>query len=1119
MSNFPEQLEQIKTLICSSSKLEKSFAYSTLQHLQEQASTDDSLIQLLVDFNKIIISSIIDDIQIIDADEEISTLALKCLGFIIYHPSFVVAISKEYVDQVLESLAKLILTTKIKVVCNLGVWCISIQQLDASHLASHFESLLRAVVHSLDNPTGSLSTTFEAIQAVMKLANQISEKMRESSSIWAPSIYRRLLSGEKKERDMCIRCLLMIKFLIVPPQLALSKAIAQDMKLSLLSGMDDMLKHGKKVQALQAWGWYIRILGQYSMKNRHLVNALLKVPEQTFSDPDPQIQIATQVAWEGLIDAFIFLPSKECGGTSQVNGGTGQNKAFSKSLKLIMTPLVGIMTSKAGLSVQSSCLNTWCYLLHKLDTLVNDPHIQGIVVEPLFKVVFNIGLEDDNVWRWRLCMDLLHDIIQSKTVSYGSHTQVDGTISPVTTDKLNLVSLSEESTLKNYSIRWLPWDCSQVDFLLRTIQMIFCQVAKATLCPKIKRLVCDAATRMFCFFLKGVQIDFMKSSTNYDTVMQSMNAILVFVKTVCDTASSVDDATNDFQLACLRTLEAVTQELDPSILGSSLYKVALVMKCRSTDEVACNMLTGIGPTKLMEMVPPIIYLTVYYFCLMVQLSNKEASIGSSDSSLQEGYKYFTRVLSSYDSLQVIHAITVILYDHFDHNSLRVWITIAQCLKEYLDGAKDMMPMRTQPASTGCITLCHFFVYPLIVCTSRKTVSTQKQCNSRIVSSCLSENLSQVKEVWMSLYCLVNSTNLQENQNKNSFAEDLCSSLNDFLQRSNTGEVDPPDNSQEHHFLSFCGNIAECILKNLHIKKVTPEAIKGDYTESSGINNCLEFIARLINLMSTINEAPEHVISRILPPFTYLVSCLQWKEDIISLFKVLCDPLLPWLSESVINCESIKCQLQILWEEIIRSLLRSWPTIVFDSSFLELQAPLLEKTLDHPNPSISNPTITFWNSAYGDLVHLDIPPCLLNVLDKLLRVGRLKIRNRKAPAVEKNSSSLEVVTSLPKHNVTATLNMCSKRVKLMENVVDGSPCKSKLPPPSTKRKRSELTEHQKEVRRAQQGRLRDCSGHGPGVRTYTGADFSQGNHEDSQDSQDFENVRDSELILNLLRKSG
>lgn len=69
--------------------------------------------------------------------------------------------------------------------------------------------------------------------------------------------------------------------------------------------------------------------------------------------------------------------------------------------------------------------------------------------------------------------------------------------------------------------------------------------------------------------------------------------------------------------------------------------------------------------------------------------------------------------------------------------------------------------------------------------------------------------------------------------------------------------------------------------------------------------------------------------------------------------------------------------------------------------------------------------------------------------------------------------------------------------------------------SSKRKRPELTERQKEVRRAQQGRVRDCDGRGPGIRTYTSVDFSQGN-EESQESQE---IRDADSILEMLRKDG
>lgn len=67
------------------------------------------------------------------------------------------------------------------------------------------------------------------------------------------------------------------------------------MKESLLSGMDKLLNLGMKVQAIAAWGWFIRILGSHSMKNRNLVNKMLKIPERTFSDNDPQVQIASQV--------------------------------------------------------------------------------------------------------------------------------------------------------------------------------------------------------------------------------------------------------------------------------------------------------------------------------------------------------------------------------------------------------------------------------------------------------------------------------------------------------------------------------------------------------------------------------------------------------------------------------------------------------------------------------------------------------------------------------------------------------------------------------------------------------------------------------------------------------
>ena len=228
-------------------------------------------------------------------------------------------------------------------------------------------------------------------------------------------------------------------------------------------------------------------------------------------------------------------------------------------------------------------------------------------------------------------------------------------------------------------------------------------------------------------------------------------------------------------------------------------------------------------------------------------------------------------------------------------------------------------------------------------------------------------------------------------------------------------------------------------------------------------------------------------------------------------QVISSSLLQWLSHVEKRDESTIHQLELLWNETLDCLRMSQPPIIFDSSFLKLQAPLLEKTLDHPNPSISDSTIAFWNSTYGEQMQLDYPQSLCHVLDKLSRSGRINLCKRTFSFLQK-CNSREVVAP-QRYEVTATKNRSSKRVELVEATVNDSGDKDK-PSPSLKRRRQELTENQKEVRRAQQGRERDSNGHGPGVRTYTGVDFSQGN-EESQDSQEFQNT---ESILEKLRRN-
>ncbi|KAI3410607.1 uncharacterized protein J3R85_018694, partial [Psidium guajava] len=156
-------------------------------------------------------------------------------------------------------------------------------------------------------------------------------------------------------------------------------------------------------------------------------------------------------------------------------------------------------------------------------------------------------------------------------------------------------------------------------------------------------------------------------------------------------------------------------------------------------------------------------------------------------------------------------------------------------------------------------------------------------------------------------------------------------------------------------------------------------------------------------------------------------------------------------------KSISDEVQFLWIEMLNCSLRSQPPITFDSLHLKIQACLLEKTLDHPNPSISSPAIKYWNSTYGEQMKLDYPPSLLHVLDKLSRIGRIYLQKRSLSLLQRCNALAEPPQQ---YKVTSTHNRTTKRVELVE-VPKYQLEHMKEPSPRVKRKWSELTEHQKE----------------------------------------------------------
>ncbi|RDX89609.1 Telomere-associated protein RIF1, partial [Mucuna pruriens] len=1134
-----EEIQEIHSLISSDDKLNKSLGYSALLQFQQHSCLNPSSLQSLAHSSKSIISSIVSDISG-DHDEEIAAQALKCLGFMLYHPSVVSFLRVDDISSVLGALPKLITTTKLKAslmfilsACNLGVWCLSVQQLGASFLVIHFYSLLRAIVHALDNPMGSLSTTFEATQAVMKLSGQLSEQMKGSSHIWAPPIYRRLLSIDKRERDASERCLLKIRSTVIPPSLDLSKVIAKDMKIKLLNEMKDLLDNGMKIQAIRAWGWFVRMLGSHALKNRHLVNDMLKIPERTFTDLVPQVQIATQVAWEGLIDALVHCPIFVSERNTSTEGNSlekqhslgrkscdDQANGFSKSIKLIMTPLIGIMSSKCDISVRSSCFNTWCYLLHKLDIYINEPSMIKMVLEPILKAIFQNGPDSKNICLWNLGLDLLSDSISQKCrdVLYQATGQVSHRISE------NEPSLSGKCSWKQNLIRWMPWNINQLDFYLSMNFHLIYQASKPAVTYDHRSHVYDISLKLFMYILNGVKLDVESPSTDYDGIMQCLNSLLTFIKKVCEDLCSDVGENYDVYCTSIQFIDAITKELGPSILGSPLYKFSLDLKyigdMQSVDHNNHLKFLSVSCISYMDKVSPLVYLIALYFRMMVQLTMKSHQ---ADHVSQGMCEYFKFIFCSSDCLENLVTSIAFLYRHVQPIYLNIWIALAQGLSYCASDANCKPLQEALSDSTVYSSICHLLIYPIVAHSEvpRMTLSNASASLDKYpVSPERKQRFELVIQTWKSLYTSLSASRFGCSSATN-FSEDLCMLLSSCLDEGSMVEsstdFELTCNDVDLGVLHLSGNFLICILEQIQTWELVSELDRSKFGRDRKIlfciKNCLKFVDKHMNLLriKMVRDPPPGFVgtSRLYSALACFISRLHWKQDILHFLQIVSSPLLQWLSNMGTQDEQTNDQLQLLWTEILSCLRRSQPPINFGSALLKLHEPLFDKTLDHPYPSISEPTINFWNSTFGQQIILDFPLSLLCVLDKLSRSGRLKLQKRSLPCLKKCHSH-EGNDAAQGYRVSAKHNRTSKRVELVLDTL------KEAPPLSFKKRRLELTEHQKEVRRAQQGRERDAGGHGPGIRTYTNADFSQARHDDSQESQ--EEIRDSEAILQMLIKT-
>ncbi|KAL5985744.1 hypothetical protein ACLOJK_027731 [Asimina triloba] len=792
-------------------------------------------------------------------------------------------------------------------------------------------------------------------------------------------------------------------------------SVAVDLKKKLIPGMKDMIQDcQKKVHVIQAWGWYIRLLGLSALENRHLVNEMLKIPELTFSDHDPRVQIATQVAWECLVDALMLPPSHILGSNATQKHGIDQNGlsplhiekqavSLSKRIKLIMTPILGVISSKCDISVRSSCFSTWCYLLHKLDHSVNHASVVKTVLEPIFEVIFQLGPENDSIWMWNSCLDILDEFISSKTKTRDNHLNSQVISSNLPTKSGFFISSICKETLKDYPIKWLPWDLCQLDFYLKMLQLLITK-GLTTSSLESRKLVFDASLRIFISILKAVQVELTMTSNGFSRILLCLASILRFVRWTSEemTSKFIMVGIHDLPSIATQFVETVRDELQPSMLASPLYKVPVDLKyidsLHSVESLEYPAVPGISFVDYMTTVSPMAYLTTIYLSIIVQsvLHLPEAQW------IPYTMQYSKFIFSSKDPLENLLATISLLHMlgqklmQGEYFWLKIWKVVSEGLITHIGAAGNLNCLQTEPDSTGHVIMYWFLCYPFVIFYPFRRLSILAMTSDQEMNLVLSQRELELElvDTWKSLHNSANYASQLWFSERNSFSGGLFNLLIAMFGEN----IDIPQCSAaailkekeiNSDFLLIFGEAAINILKQIQVSDVEVIQSRENFNSDEECNNCKEYnnVKHMLKFVARVFAAMASFVGRL---FLRQDLLLLMEHTVIGPSKIITNPLIQWLSlsQEVLDRDIIH-QLQLFWAQTLDCLQRVQPAIIFDSAFLSMQAPLLQTTLDHPYLPISDVTISFWISSYGKQIMASYPQCLLPVLDRLSREGKIR----------------------------------------------------------------------------------------------------------------------------------
>lgn len=552
-----------------------------------------------------------------------------------------------------------------------------------------------------------------------------------------------------------------------------------------------------------------------------------------------------QVAWERLIDTLINQPLQACNlcvfinnvdqesRTLQGQHGTRGN-GFYKSIKLIMTPLVGIISSKCDTSVQLACTKVWCYLLYNLGTYVNCPAVFKVTFAPFLKAVFHAKVNNRGTWLLNLCVDMLDDSVSAK--------YINGDQTPIEEGKQSMKCVPAECVRNDYPLKWLPWGVDQLKLFIDIVQDLSYQGVLANAGHDHRSLMMKSTIRIYRSIIKGIQAEIKSTNLNHDHIILLLAKILEFITNLAENTTLDYNVVEKLELS-LRLIEATTEEMDLSILGSPLYKVTLTfggLKALPFNDIKGVEALNFYHDSLSEMSSHLVYLTSVYIYVFAKVSSV---CSEPELTLQKFHSYLKLILSSDSSQGAFHIVLCFMYYHSDILGLETWVVVGAAIHEIIGRSRDVSRLKSDNDSTGYHLAFCFLNYPLYICSSPRIKDSNVNYNRAKNASSASSNdkdLDQVILQWRSIFYLIKDASSSYSEASRCFVEDLCAIMNEHLKINTfwkSGQVSNILHMEEDLYCIF-GNLVICVLG------VTSDVIGGC---SINLKNTLSFAARLVDI--------------------------------------------------------------------------------------------------------------------------------------------------------------------------------------------------------------------------------------------------------------------------------